>query len=171
MSELDDKIHRIAGDAVDGLRRDVDFKIAEVRNIGTSTNLRLSAQDKVLAEISTKVDAMYGNGSGRKGILDEIKEQQKENKDTLIASQLEVKKTFDISEERAAKFRNDMRESFENIKVLTAQQQTEKTVTTQIETKYGSRASNEREWVKWVLGGIAFVSWELIKIYVLKGKS
>lgn len=162
-SELDDKVHRIAGDLVGGLRKDVDAKFAEVRASSVVTNATLANQDKVLSQITTKIDAIYGNGSGKKGILEDIKEDQKELKEDLKTSQQEVKKAFEDSENKAAEFRHEVRNAFETLKLQQVAQQTEKTVTTQIETRYGGKAKVEREWIKWVVGGLAFVLWEFIK--------
>jgi hypothetical protein len=57
-----------------------------------------------------------------------------------------------------------MRDAFESLKLQAVQQQTERTTTTQVETRYGKKVAYIATWVKWAIGGIIFVAWRIVEL-------
>jgi len=111
-----------------------------------------------LTKMNTTLSAIYGNGSGKKGILDEMKE------DALL-----VKNNLTEETKRQATFRHEMRNSLEAIQLMNASQLK---ITAEQEAEKKEKKKQNVEWVKWVAGGIGVIIWEVFKIYVephLKG--
>lgn len=155
MEQIDeDKVYRIVTKEIAIERRDINIKLEEIRAVSSSNKELLNGQDVVLAKMSVKMDAMYGNGSGKVGILDEIRNEQKD-----------VADKFNESEKIQSKFRHEVRGILERIAL---QEATEKTVTTQIETRYGNKKEKNLAWIKWVVGGAAYVVAEYVKIHFFK---
>jgi seryl-tRNA synthetase len=130
----EDKVHRIVNDRVS---EEVEKLEASSRSVERSMNV---VSNKVV-ELSTKMDAIYGNGSGRDGILDEMKKEQKSLRHKLeeeIGSQ--------------DNFRRDIRSQFETMQTLEA-------------SKLKVHAER-KDWVKWVAGGIGVLVWKLLEIYI-----
>ena len=160
----EDRVYRIVSSVVSDHEK-IDLQRYEELKKGRDENRDiLSAQNVVLSKIETKVDAIYGNGSGRIGILDEMKDTQKEVKTALDTSQKEVKIAFDDAEEKASNFRHDVRDQFEKLNLALVKQQIEKTVTTQTETRYGKKIAYVATWVKWLIGGTVFMAWRIVEI-------
>jgi hypothetical protein len=163
----EDRVYRIVSGVVNDHEKIDLQRYEELKKGRDESRDILSAQSTMLAKIDCKVDAMYGNGSGRVGILDEMKDAQKEVKGALETSQREVKTAFDDAEEKAATFRHDVRNQFEKLNLTIVQQQVEKTVTTQTETRYGTKVEHLATWMKWFIGGATFAAWRIIEIRFL----
>jgi hypothetical protein len=95
MSDLtEDHVYHIASNVINA-HEQIDLARYEELKKGRDENRSiLAAQNVILGKIEIKVDAMYGNGSSRKGILDEIKEDQKELAGELKTSQKEIKEAL-----------------------------------------------------------------------------
>ncbi len=157
MSNIDENaVHRIASDLIKEHKKEVNEEMTDLKKAAKDTANSLTAQDKILGKLETKVDAMYGNGSGKKGILDEIKDEQ-----------TNVRNTLSEETKKQASFRHEIRNMFETLQLKA---ETKEIVTLQLTSEQKTKKNEIKDWVKWVIGGIAFISWELFKKYGLKDK-
>lgn len=145
----DDKIHRIVNDKLESYDIKVDKKLNKLDIESEKASETLQEHSLKLTEIKGTLSAIYGNGSGKPGILDEIKAEQKK-----------VSNDLDKETANQAKFRHELRNEIESIKLMKA---------SELKAAADTKQDN-RQWFFWVAGGVGFVSWELIKIFILKVK-
>lgn len=168
MSEIDDRIHRIVSDKLEDHRREVDRKLDKVISDSDTNRDILHEQNVQLTKIDGKLEAIYGNGSGRPGKLEEMDNQTRKLQDSLAA---ESKKQSD--------FRHEIRGMFETFQLQHSAEKERQVEEAQERDAKHAEEVKKREinykhnkdrlfWIRWIAGGIAFVGWELIKIYVLK---
>jgi chromosome segregation ATPase len=114
------------------------------------TSESLAKQDTLLAVIKTKLEAIHGNGSGRKCILDRLED-----------SDIEIRKELTKEIDTQRDFRDEIKQSLFRLTNMLENIQRERE-----RDKESSKAN--KDWIKWVAGGIGVIVWKLIEVYVLK---
>lgn len=142
-------VHRIVNDKLEIYDGKIDKKLDKIDKDNEKVTDTLQGHTDQLTGLKTTLSAIYGNGSGKPGILDNIQKEQKA-----------VKAELAEETKRQAIFRHELRNEVESIKIMKA---------SELKATADAKSAN-KEWIKWVAGGLGFVLWELIKIYVLKGK-
>jgi len=136
MAALDDKIHRIASEQIDEKLQPITAKAFETA--------------ETVKAISTKVDAIYGNGSGRVGILDEIKAEQKN-----------MRLLQEVNEKKNSSFRHEVRNYIDQQNLLDITK----------EKYHDANVRKAKSWksdIKWILTGASIIVWEFIKEHYFK---
>lgn len=143
----EDRVKTILGDKLDPIKEDI-------------TTLKLD-KEKILG----KLDAIYGNGSGRKGILERMEDKQKE--DTL-AVRTELATTTNLLKEESIKqttFRDDMRVMLETIQLSDAARQATEKAKEEAAKEKAKTNNSWRTWVKYGIVTVAGIAWELYKTF------
>lgn len=165
MSEniTEDRVHRIIREAIDtrdgvlsGRFDKQDTMIEETSDTIHAHTIQLEQVRSDIGQVNAKLGNIYGNGSGRKCILDRLEDKtdatDKKVENALVAT---------------ASFRHEIRETLDAVRNQMFLMQNK-------EEERKEFRKDRYEWVKWVIGILCVIVWpvlfELIKIYWLKGK-
>lgn len=149
----EDRVHRIIEEHLHeyDLKTTAAFTKQEENN--KESEKTLAAQSLQLERIEGRVIAIYGNGSGRKCILDRLEDKQNAT-DVQLAEEIQ----------RQSAFRHEVRNQFQTLQLLESSK-----LKAQADDIVKQRS--KKTWIKWVSTGLCIVLWELFKIFVLKVKS
>ncbi len=128
-------------DQVENTVTDLTSKINRMEQTTVDTQNKTVGMAIQLGQLSTKMDSLYGNGSGRKGAIENIQDsitKTNERMDIMTKNQAEILETLRIQDVTATV------RSKQNNKWITA--------------------------LKWLSGGAAIAAWGLFEHYVLHFK-
>lgn len=156
----EDRVVRLLNEKLDERDEKLENSFKELKNNDKGSDQTLQKQNLQLERIENKLANIYGNGTGRKCILDRL-EEKTDATDKILKREIETQ----------AAFRHEMRSILETQQLTAAA-----SIATQREEKAEELAKKKdnKEWLKWLIGGIAIAIWSLFsewfKIHVLKVK-
>lgn len=160
-------VHKIVTDKLKEHKGEVANQLADISKEYKTTSTSLIEVRLQNTKIEGKLDAIYGNGSGRKGILERLEDKQ-DASDKRVAALEE-----NVSEEakKQASFRHDIRNQFETLMLKRKEEEEErKEIAERLEAARKEEALDIKEakkdkyaWLKWVITGLAVVLYDYIK--------
>jgi len=172
MSEpvTEDKIHRIVGERVDTTKKEISAYIDETNKLTKSNREEIITLKIEQTKILGKLDSMYGNGSGKKGMLDRMEDKQKEDHLSLKIDLVETKQLMKEESLKQASFRHEIRgvlDALQNSNSIRLSKEEDREALAEAKGKLNG------SWVKWIKYGVGvagFLVWELLKHFVLHEK-
>lgn len=160
MSELSKgDVHKIVTDKLQAHKGEVAKQLEEIEKDGKSTSAALIEVKLQSTDIKGKLDAIYGNGSGRKGILDRLEDKQ-DASDKKVAK-LEENQADEYKKQ--ASFRHDVRNQFETMLLNKKREEEERKEQALIAKE---EKKDKYAWIKWLVSGIAIVIWTFASDYI-----
>ena len=173
-------IHKIVNDKIKEHKGDIDKKLEAIVADNKTSTESLASVKLDQEKIKGKLDAIYGNGTGKKGILDRLEDKQ----DATDEEIKNVKENQQEEYKKQASFRHDVRNQFESLMLKRKEEEDARKVTAEkleVERKEQARDLEEQRKLqaagikeakkdrflilKWILGGAIIYLFELMKTH------
>lgn len=155
-------IHKIVNTKIKEHKTEISGRLDSIESDNKKQTETLTTVRLAQETIKGKLDAIYGNGSGKKGILDRLEDKQDASDDKVSI----LEKSVADESKKQASFRHDIRNQFETL--LLEKQKEKEALKVVAEERQRDAAivkeekKDKNEWIKWLIGALMLLGSPLL---------